>query len=78
MRLADCLIQEVRNYTVGWSENHFFKVSVSKAALRYQNNVYEILARSVRCEDPRKIVEVLYEVGTEKCTDFKPLCEFDV
>ena len=44
---------------VGWSENHFFEVNVSKVALRYQNTVYGILARSVRCKDPRKIVEVL-------------------
>ena len=44
--------------TIGWSENHFFEVNVSRVALRYQNTVYEILTRSV-CENPRKIVEVL-------------------
>ena len=46
-----------------WSEKHFFckvqGVNVSKVALRYQNAVCEILARSVRCEDPRKIFELL-------------------
>ena len=36
-----------------------FEVNVSKVALRYQNAVSEILARSVRCKDPCKIVEVL-------------------
>ena len=45
--------------TAGWSENNFFEDHVSKAALRYQNTVYEILARSVRFKDPRKMVEVL-------------------
>ena len=47
----------------GWSEKHFFKkvqgVNVSKVALWYQNTVYKTWAGSVRCKDPRKIVEVL-------------------
>ena len=41
-------------YMVGWSENHCFEVDGSEAALRYQNPIYEILARSVRRTDPYK------------------------
>ena len=45
--------------TLGWSEITFLEDNVSKVALRYQNTAYEILARSERCKDPPKIVEVL-------------------
>ena len=48
---------------LGWSEKHLFwevqSVNVSKIALWYQDTVYEIWARPVRCKDPRNIVEVL-------------------
>ena len=48
---------------LGWIEKHLFwkvqGVNVSKVVLWYQNTVYEIRARSVRCEDGCKFVEVL-------------------
>ena len=48
---------------IGWSEKHLFwkvqSVNVSKVALWNRNTVYEISARSVRCKDPPKIVEVM-------------------
>ena len=46
------------NTKVEWKK-HFFDLSVLKGALQYQNTVCKIWTRSVRCEDPRKIVEVL-------------------
>ena len=36
-----------------------FGLNTLKVALHYQNTVREIWSRSVRCKDPRKIVEVL-------------------